>query len=427
MDSLQLTSNSKTPRVIMAEDNTSISDLALLAERDPQQFQLRVEGTRSLEFAGDDSVHHVAFRGSKFPALERLVLDASDQNDEDSLKPYLQPALKEFSFFGGPISDAFLKTLQESSPGLEELLIDNPRNLISPDGFIRFLSGANALKRLSIMYGMDRAITDDVFVALSTLPNLQSLRFTYTVTPELVSFAKSQQLKKCGEAQLFPCLNELVCTVHLEGLCGLLPHLRQLSDLDATILSKDVHSSSLDTFLRDISTYASNLSALKLQYSETVHASIDPANLVHLAQALTHLQHMEISGDHIRVTGLGTDHFAKITQALPNLKVLRLAFQCSLSEAALVELSQTCGGVMTNCELWGSYALHNLEGTGVSLPALQELVLGKLVPPTPDGTNDQAVRAARVVKEMAPNLESFDVISEDPFSTLVQTAWKGLA
>jgi hypothetical protein len=31
--------------------------------------------------------------------LECIVLDASDQNEEKLLEPYLQPALKEFSFF----------------------------------------------------------------------------------------------------------------------------------------------------------------------------------------------------------------------------------------------------------------------------------------------------------------------------------------
>ncbi|KAI1655464.1 hypothetical protein F4813DRAFT_391600 [Daldinia decipiens] len=96
----------------MAEDRVSVSTLALLTEQDPQQLQLRAKSLRCLEFAADDSTHHGAFRDIKFPTLERLVLDASDQNEEHLLKPYLQSALKEFIFFGGPISDRFLETLQ---------------------------------------------------------------------------------------------------------------------------------------------------------------------------------------------------------------------------------------------------------------------------------------------------------------------------
>ena len=73
----------------MAKDDISVPTLALLAKQDPQQLQHRAESLRSLEFAADDAAHHGAFRGIKFPVLERLVLDASDQNEEESLMPYL--------------------------------------------------------------------------------------------------------------------------------------------------------------------------------------------------------------------------------------------------------------------------------------------------------------------------------------------------
>ena len=96
----------------MAKADVSVPTLALLAEQDLQQLQHRAESLRSLEFAADDAMHHGAFRGIKFPVLERLVLDASDQNEEEFLMPYLQSALKEFLFYGGPISDRFLETLQ---------------------------------------------------------------------------------------------------------------------------------------------------------------------------------------------------------------------------------------------------------------------------------------------------------------------------
>ncbi|KAI5865200.1 hypothetical protein GGS23DRAFT_558134 [Durotheca rogersii] len=240
----------------MAETNTSISALALLAEQDPQQLQLRAESLRSLEFAADDSMHDGAFRGVKFPMLERLVLDASDQNEEPASSPHLR--------------------------------------------------------------------------------------------------------------------------------------------------------------------------ILKLKYSVTEQASISPRELIHLAQGLPHAQQLEISG-HVQALELESNHMATIAEALPNLRILHLAFECSLTEAALIELGQKCGSEMTDCELWGSYALQNLEGSGVSFPLLLDLVLGKLVPPASGNTDSQAANAARLVKELAPSLSFFDVVAEDSFATLVDTYWRGPA
>ncbi|KAI0846944.1 hypothetical protein F5Y00DRAFT_263966 [Daldinia vernicosa] len=408
----------------MAEDRISVSALALLAEQDPQQLQLRAKSLRSLEFAAGDSTYHAAFRDTKFQTLERLVLDASDQNEEHLLKPYLQYALKAFIFFGGPISDRFLETLQESCPQLEELLIDNPRNLISPEGFLNFLKGANCLKRLTIMYGMDRVANDDVFVALATRSDLQSLQSQHTITAELISLAERQQINQHGEARLFPRLEKLVCTATFDGFVRLLPHLRQLAHLEATIISDGANSTGSHTLLQAIPASSPHLRILKLECSVMEQVFISPSELVHLAQGLPHLQQLEISG-RVRAPDLESDHMSLISEALPDLKILHLAFECSLTEAALIELGRNCGSHMADCELWGSYALQNLEGSGVFFPVLRDLVLGRLVPPASGNANSQAVNAARLMKELAPNLNSFDVVTEDSFSTLVYECWTG--
>jgi hypothetical protein len=67
---------------------------------------------RHLEFYCDDVVDHGPFKHTRFPMPVRISLDASDQNDEKLLESYLQPALKDFIFYGGPISDTFLEKLQ---------------------------------------------------------------------------------------------------------------------------------------------------------------------------------------------------------------------------------------------------------------------------------------------------------------------------
>jgi hypothetical protein len=109
---------------------------------------------------------------------------------------------------------------------LRTLLIDNPRDLISPEGILLFLDGAHSLKRVITMFGIGRAVNNGVFVALATWPDLQSLEFQKVITAELVSIAnKSRQNQNYGERQLFPQLRKPVCTGEIDGLFSFQPHL----------------------------------------------------------------------------------------------------------------------------------------------------------------------------------------------------------
>ena len=101
----------------LEEERWSASTLALLAQNDPEQLQLHAKNIRHLEFDGDCHLHEL-FKYISFPILERVVLDTSYQNNEESLEPYLQPTLKGFIFYGGPISDTFLEKLQVHPPFL---------------------------------------------------------------------------------------------------------------------------------------------------------------------------------------------------------------------------------------------------------------------------------------------------------------------
>jgi len=98
----------------MTEENLSVTALIDLAEQDSQQLQLHADKIRQLEFIGDDCMHHRLFKDVIFSKLERVVIDASDENEERLLEQYLQPALRAFLFYGGPISDTFLEKLQVS-------------------------------------------------------------------------------------------------------------------------------------------------------------------------------------------------------------------------------------------------------------------------------------------------------------------------
>ena len=99
-----------------------------------------------------------------------------------------------------------------------------------------------------------------------------------------------------------------------------------------------------------------------------------------------------------------------------------LAFQCALTEAALVEVGKGCGKTLTECGLWGSYNLSKLEKSGISFPLLRDLVLEKVVSSaTPDSTANEAENNARLLKRVAPNLESFVIIVKDSFAREVRT------
>ena len=262
---------------------------------------------------------------------------------------------------------------------------------------------------------MDRVVNDDVFVALATGPDLQLLEIRKVITVELISLAKSRQNQNHGRDCFsdFPQLRKLVCTGEIDGLFSLLPHLTQLTHLEGSHVS----SNNIHCPLQDIATYCPNLKFLQLEYTTARDIYISPDELVELSQALPDLEHLQISGDHVRAPGLETVHIAKIAEALPSLKVFGLEFQCALTEAALVEVGKGCGRMLTKCQLGGSYNLSNLEESDISFPLLRELMLGKL--DSPDSTAREAENIARLLKSVAPNLECFEVMVEDSISTIV--------
>ncbi|KAI1135522.1 hypothetical protein F5Y05DRAFT_174211 [Hypoxylon sp. FL0543] len=401
-------------------DRPSVSALANIAKQESQNLQFHLDKVVHLEFFADDATYHEAFKGHKFPNLEFLSLDANELNNDESLEPYLQPKLKSLRFYGGPISDAFLEKLENSCPRLEELLIDNPRDLISPEGFLRFLDGAKGLKHLTVMHGMERVMTDSVFIALATKPDLETLGLRKGITADLVSKAVDQQARSGAEGRLFPRLSKLTCVAQPDGFAALLPHLSQLNSLDVVIKHSSASLNEMEYLLREVGTYCPGLRDLALEYAAAENFNISPRPLIQLAQRLTQLEKLCICSENMEVEGFDTSHFASLVKALPRLETLRLSFKCRLTEAALVEAAKSCEA-LTTLELWGSYDLRNVGETEVFFPKLKALELGQLVPPSvlADTAAAEAANAARLLKRIAPSLEEFDVTFPDPFSKMV--------
>ncbi|KAF3066339.1 hypothetical protein GL218_09169 [Daldinia childiae] len=408
----------------MSDEKPSISTLAKIAESEPQNLQAHADKVASLEFFGDDASHHTLFKDLKFPNLETLWLDASDHNDDTSLEPYLQPKLKRFIFYGGPISDSFLDKLQTSCPLLEELLIDNPRDLISPEGFLQLLNGAKNLKRISVMYGMSRAVTDSVIIALATKPGLEILEFQELITAELASRIVTEQSRNDVEEKLLPQFREFICVAEPGGLTSLLPYLSKLTRLEANIVYEGFPLTTVqDRVVHSIGSQCINLQNLRLEYRaiEGQHIHIPSEALVKLAQGLGKLEELSISGNKVEAPEFGDSQFASIIQAQPRLKVLHLKFICYLTESSLIEAAKNGGTRLEELELNGTYNLLNLADSHVSLPQLLSLELGQLasLSSAEDAITREAANIAQLLKKIAPRLEYFDVVSGNTVSDMV--------
>ena len=302
-------------------------------------------------------------------------------------------------------------------------MIDNPRDLISPKGFLLFLDGLRSLKSLTILFGMDRAVTDDIFIHLASRPGLQSLGLKNRLTPQLISDAERRQQGK----QLFPHLLKLVCTAESGGFLALAPHLSQLTHLELTLVD-NATSTANDGIFSQLATACPNLQSLEIEYAASEVKDISPDELIFLALTLQHLQALHLHGKNIGASDLRDAGFGKVAEALPKLSILRLPFQCGLTEEALRRLGKSCGGTLVECELWGRYNLLSLEGEGVLFPVLEELTLGEVVSSAAlDQIMGEAGKVAALLKKCAPKLQRFESEGKGPFDTAVEAAWRELS
>ncbi|KAI1802528.1 hypothetical protein F4811DRAFT_563183 [Daldinia bambusicola] len=405
----------------MSDEKLTISTLISIAENEPQSLQTYADKAVNLDFFANDSAHHKLFKNVSFPNLETLCLDASDHNDEASLGPYLQPKLKRFFFYGGPISDVFLEKLRAACPLLEELLIDNPRDLISPEGFLRFLDGAKALKRVSAIYGMGRAVNDAVVVPLVTKPGLEILEFQEPITEDLAAKIVAEKSRQGAGEKLFPRLRELKCAAESGALTILLPHLSGLSRLDVNVVYERIPSTPIqDCAIRHIGSHCTDLRTLEVQYSakKDQHVHLIPEALVGLGQRLNKLEELNISGSMVNAPMLRDAHVGSMLEGQRHLRTLRLMFSCRLTESALVEAARHCGASLEELKLFGTYNLVNLVGSDVSFPQLTFLEVVYLMSSRADKAAE-AADIARLLKKMAPQLEYFDSICPSVLGDMV--------
>ncbi|RPA96076.1 hypothetical protein L873DRAFT_1791840 [Choiromyces venosus 120613-1] len=346
-------------------------------------------GIQCLDLASQECKHHALFRNIPLPKLESVTIDASEDNSSGRLlEPYLQPKLRVFEFFGGVLDDQFLRDLavsfcdtnfmreelttgQEKCPLLEEVLIDNPREVVTPGGFLRFLEGAKKLKRVVLMYGMERLITREVFCELSSRSCLEILGIGGVVSEDFVVAAR---VRTNGQ-DLFPGLLGLTCTGSAAGTLLLSKDLKNLARAEIILVGSAVN------FLGRFSQACPELEYLCVTYTCTpTHIEIPPREILVIPRSLPKLTHLFLTGK-ITSPSLQDEHIIAFAKDFAqNVKVLRLGFrETRLTEKSLIHLGQRLGSTLVECELVGRFEIDGLGGGAVLFPVLKELALREAV------------------------------------------------
>jgi hypothetical protein len=275
---------------------------------------------------------------------------------------------------------------------LEEVLIDNPRDVVTPAGFLRFLEGVKGLKRVVLMYGMERLITREVFCELSSRGGLEILGIGGMVSEDFVVSARA----RTGGEELFPSLLGLTCTASAAGMLLLSKDLRNLARAEV-ILEDPVES-----FLESFSKTCPELEYLHVTYtSAPSHIEIPPEELLSVPRNLLGLTHLSLTGK-ITSPSLQDQHMATFARAFTeNVKVLRLGFrETGLTEKSLVYLGQGLGSELLECELVGKFEIARLGGV-VLFPVLKDLILREAVDWVALGQRGELVAGwAPLVEEM---------------------------
>ncbi|KAG0633410.1 hypothetical protein HOY80DRAFT_991731 [Tuber brumale] len=346
-----------------------------------------------LDLGPQECEHHTLFRDVPLPNLRSVTIDSSEDNSSGRLlEPYLQPTLRVFEFYGGVLDDEFLSDLAEKCPLLEEVLIDNPGDVVTPAGFLRFLEGVRGLKRVVLMYNMKRLITNEVFCELSSRQGLEILGIDGVVSKDFVVSARA----RAGGEDLFPSLLGLTCTASAAGMLLLSRDLRNLARAEVIL------EESAEGFLESFSQTCPELEYLHVTYTSTPsHIEIPPEELLTVPRNLQRLTHLSVTGK-ITSPSLQDQHMATFAHAFPeNVKVLRLGFrETGLTEKSLVHLGQGLGSELLEFELVGKFEIAKLGGV-VLFPVLKDLILREAVDWMALGQREELVRAwAPLVEEI---------------------------
>ncbi|KAJ3489414.1 hypothetical protein NLG97_g6003 [Lecanicillium saksenae] len=345
---------------------------ALAAVSDEARRQLYASKIEMLDFSGDkESALHEKFRGLAFSNLREVSLDSyhPKMGKEYYMRQYFSPALRAFSFYGGDLDDQLLNSLREHSWRLRRLLIDNPGDKVSPEGFLQFISEYGSLQEMIFVCGMEKLLSDDMLVHLAGRPDLTHISagrlWPPTVYERILEtvdkpFSSITTFRLHINASEMPLLTSFVPRIkHLD---------LQLHDL------KRLELGCLSTL--------SKLQSLSLTFSDPFELSV--TQLMSLAELGT-LESLALQDAEGGLSAAISDaDFELLTSKLPKLENLVFMAQSNLSSACVLTLAKHCK-FLESCEMPHMFDFERLDLASRSLPLfpkLERLSLGGLLQTT---------------------------------------------
>ncbi|CAH0040256.1 unnamed protein product [Clonostachys solani] len=328
------------------------------------------------------------------------------QGSEHLIKPYIQPSLQSFAFYGEDFSDEIVFQLQSTCRRLQVLVIDNTemdhkRPKLTGETLLQFISQTESLRDLNLWCG---GLSDELFLCISELENLSTLSWCDSLTPELLSKTVAQNPNRFPSLDSFtvPCA---LSSISVSYIVTMLPHL--------TKIHLEFEDSEHD-MLTPLSAIE-NLTQLECTFHCNVLFSAPQLLSLKSLSKLTMLSiRFGVDFDRRDTTSPFSDaDFHDMISALPGLRCLRLEFLADLTGAALLSLSAKCPKLEQFSMRRGLRCdLRSLLDQAGEEPLLQHLRMLYLARISTDNTDYLSISAAELAGQIIryfPKLEDFDI------------------
>ena len=383
---------------VLWQDYPSISALIQIEDAERLQYYANKVSYWNIARDEDGPELHRKLQLLRFPRLRQISVRSSSFLDGKKLLGYLQPNLRRLQFLGYWISNYHLKCIRAHFPALQSLTLQNLR----ADGddstaheLLQFLHDMPFLTNLRL--GLERAISDEVFIHLASRLNLFALHSGKMLTLSLI------EMMQDVVEQPFSRLLFLTCRSGSKAFSQLSRHLLKIEDLHLRLMD-----SARETIF-DVCSFTSLL-ILELDYSRcqyfdpSIHFPAD--GFLALAKRCSHLQKLAVDRYPMSIEddGIGDindDVLQEFVSLLPQLTHLQLMIDTKLAHRALRILGEGCTMLQ---ECWLSGKLLQLGPLGSSGPVL----FPKLEHLELRGTEEDlpAFTAAEILHHHAPRVKT---------------------
>ncbi|KAK7209259.1 hypothetical protein V2G26_016437 [Clonostachys chloroleuca] len=310
----------------------AITSIANIADSRRQLYASKVEG---ITFDGNKrDMPTTDFRDLRFNKIKSIDFNVYwlPQGSAQLIKPYIQPSLESFVFYGEDFVDEILLQLHSTCHRLQVLLIDNTEMdfrtpKLTGETLFRLISQTRTLRDLSLCCG---GLSDELFFCVSGLENLSALSWCDDLTPELLSRTITQNPDHFLSLDSFS-MPYALSSISVSYIATMLPNLTKIR----LGFGEDEYD-----MLTPLSTIE-NLTQLECAFH--CNASFSAPQVLSL-KALGKLTKLSIgfgmSCERLDMTSpFGDAEFHEMISALPGLQYLQMDFKCDLTAAALLSLS----------------------------------------------------------------------------------------